>query len=141
VEVLNDVAPYNSLLQQRYALDVDCYLFRYSDEPNSLVLLGPTGADSSNFCFGKRMNVDTKLVNKKVGVCLVLGILPKGTIIEIVDVRRTYTFEYDIYHFDVVVEGDLGSSYGKLDAMWLIKKRGGGKPPISFDNNFVTRIM
>jgi hypothetical protein len=121
---LTNVPPYSEHIKGSYILNRDCYVvqFHWSRKLNPYI---KSGILDSMF----PEPTDARLVGKDVSDGRILGILRKGTVLRIFELKRERTFESSHYWCLVAPEGSAQQLWPALDAS-LVKVNPSEFPPV-----------
>jgi hypothetical protein len=107
--------PYSAMLGKEYILQRDCYVFRWLDEKKALELT-PTGLDTrGSEGIPPQESIDFGLIGKRVDRIEIVDVLPKNTVVKVVDVKHAIYFEDEYYKIFVETEiNGLRQVYGAI---------------------------
>ena len=107
-----------------YRLAVDCYVVDLV-EGTGMPLLSPDGARH----YGLPLPVSSSHIGQTSAAGRITAVVPQGSIVEVVDVQRKRSLEYDIIMYHVSVRGFLPRVPRVLNGYRLFTQ-GGGLPAI-----------
>src|ERR1700679_63330 len=91
VERTEDVSlqsPYSELMNKKFILHQDCYIYKYLDDRKRL-FVGNYSRDYSEL----PKEVSSQFLGKQFNSVIIVGIVPKGSVFTIVRLEIAYTFE------------------------------------------------
>jgi hypothetical protein len=130
VIVLNQTAPYAELMHSRYRLVEDCYIVSFTDSSRKDVYLTPGTVSYYRF----PVPVTAEHIGEVVEKQKIMAVLPKGTVLEVIDIRRTRSVDYDHVHYFVRTVDDAVVPWNRLNAYRLMDS---SKHPPGFKTQYM----
>jgi len=115
ITYVNDVEPYSRLIGKKFSFKYEGCIFQETDE-KFIVCLSDY---SSRYALSLPENIQIGKVNSFINGKLILDIIPKGTIIEVKNVKNVKTIENSVYVYEVVIIDNNINRFGLLNANWL----------------------
>jgi len=133
VEILNDVEPYSSMMNQAYELVVDSYVVVWTESKKNEQYLTPGNIPR----YRLPEPVSSSHIGEEIKKQKIVGVVKAGTSFEIVNIRHIKSFEYDYVHYDVELLGRMRQPWGRLNAYRLMDQY---QAVPSIKKEFATRV-